>query len=218
MAQTMNRFILILLIPLVTACLGPVKELYPENPEQRNLPVYLLRYSWHVGVVIEAGHMRESLPSDQRFPQAKYLEFGWGDHRYYPHPDPGFGLMLSAGLLPTKSVIHVVGMHVPPQSYFPNSDVIQIMVNKDGMERLAEFISSRFRRDPKGSLQFAADGLYPNSVFYKATGLYYFPKTSNTWTARALRKTGAPITPFFAITSGNIIYQASQFGEVIQKR
>lgn len=214
----MKQVGLFILIPLLSACLGPVKDLYPENTEQRPIPVYVLSHSWHVAVVIESVYLEDALTYDDQFPQAKYLKFGWGDHRYYPHPDPGFWLMLKAGLLPTRSVIHVTGLNRPPQNHFPNSDIIRIMISQDGMDRLAEFISNRFHRDENGQIQFTADGLYRNSAFYKATGLYFFPKTSNTWTARALRKTGAPITPVYAITSGNVVYQARQFGEVIQRR
>lgn len=214
----MKRLLIFILIPLLSACLGPVKELYPDNEDQRTIPVYLLSYSWHVGLVIEAGYIENHLTFDERFPKATFLKFGWGDRRYYPHPDPGFGLMLSAGLLPTRSVIHVVGMNVPPQSYFSNSDVIRIMVSRKGMEQLADFISDWFRRNEEGAIRFVTDGLYANSAFYEANGYYYFPKTSNTWTARALRKTGAPITPIYAVTSGNVIYQAKQFGEVIRRR
>jgi hypothetical protein len=64
----------------------------------------------------------------------------------------------------------------------------------------------------------AADGLYPNSTFFEANGRYYFPNTSNKWTARALRETGYPISTFYTVTSGNVVKQASEHGVVIQKR
>lgn len=208
-----------LLLPLFifAGCLGPVTHLYPENKELRTIPVYVISHGWHVGIAIEASHIREILPAHSRIPDTKYLKFGWGDLRYYTDRDAGFWLMLRAGLLPTRSVIHVVGIDRPVEEYFPLSTIIQIMITEDGATKIGDFISDRFRRE-NGEIRLAADGLYRNSAFFDARGYYFFPKTSNTWTARALRKTGYPITPFYAITSGNVISQAKKGGEVIRER
>ena len=56
-------------------------------------------------------------------------------------------------------------------------------------------------------------GQAPVSRFYPARERYYLWRTCNTWTARALRAAGVPITPLYAITAGNVMYQARQSGE-----
>lgn len=211
----MNKPLLIILLFTLVGCLGPVSELYPDEEELRTLPVYVISHGWHVGIAIESNHVLHKIPSHPQLPEAEYLKFGWGDNKYYPHDSPGFGLLLRAALLPTGSVIHVVGIDIPVENYFAGSDVIRVNVTTEGMEKLTNFIRDRFSTEDD-KIIFAADGLYSNSSFFKANGLYFIPKTSNTWTARALRQTGAPITPVYAVTSGNVIYQARKAGEVIR--
>jgi len=203
---------------MFAGCLSPVHELYPEEASEREVPVYLISHGWHVGIAMETEYIPNTLPEHPEIPATRYLKFGWGDSYYYPHDDPGLGLLLRAALLPTESVLHVVGIDIAIESYFSASDVIRIDITETGAMRLAEFISSYFRKGPDGELLYHGAGLYRVSSFFMANDLYYFPKTSNVWTARALRSTGAPITPFYAITAGNLIWQAREIGDVLNQR
>ncbi len=209
-------FVLITIWICITGCLGPVKDLYPDNEEERPVPVYVISHGWHVGIAIERKYIEEYLPVHPDIPEDGILKFGWGDNRYYTDHEAGFALMMRAALLPTRSVIHVVGINMPVDRYFPSSRIVKVQVTEEGAEMLGVFIAERFRLDDNGEPLFAASGLYRNSTFYEARGLYFVPKTSNTWTARALRQTGYPITPFYAITSGNVIQQARKDGDILR--
>ncbi|MEX0647054.1 MAG: DUF2459 domain-containing protein [Balneolaceae bacterium] len=211
------RYLPVFMIFMI-GCLGPVAELYPDDEDLRPVPVYVVSHGWHVGIAMESSFIRDKLQDHPEMPEAAILKFGWGDNRYYPHSSPGFGFLVRAGLWPTRSVLHVVGIDIPIERYFTNSDIIKIQVSEEGVEELARFIAERFRTDENGRMQFSDEGLYTNSAFFEANGYYYLPKTSNTWTARALRKTGYPITPFYAVTSGNVVRQARKDGEWIQRR
>lgn len=206
-----------LFLLLISACAGPVPSLYPENEGERPIPVYVISHGWHVGIAIESEYVKPQLPNHERMPVASHLMFGWGDKRYYTDREAGVWLMLRAALIPTGSVLHVVGIDRAVDRYFTSSTIVKVMVSEQGAEKLANYISDRFKRN-NGKAQVFSDGLYPNSIFFEATEKYYFPKTSNKWTARALRKTGFPITPFYAITSGNVIQQAKKHGQIIQER
>lgn len=207
---------LLLMLFLISSCNRPMKEIYPDDPSQRTIPVYVISHGWHTGIAIERVYLDDYLPDHPEMPNAKYLMFGWGDGKYYPHPDPGTGLLLRAALLPTQSVIHVVGIDIPVQNYFPSSRVVRIMIHPTGTDEMTEFISSHFETGEAENPLFAADGLYQNSAFFQAKPTYFFPRTSNRWVAQALRRTGYPITPFYALTAENVIKQASEYGEVIQ--
>lgn len=206
----------LLFLIVISSCNRPVSEIYPENELKRTIEVYLISHGWHTGIAIGSEHLDEHLPDHPRIPGAKYLMFGWGDGKYYPHPDPGTGLLLRAALLPTKSILHVVGIDVPVERYFPSSRIVRIRVHDAGAQKLAEFLANNFEVDENGQPIFAADGLYQNSAFFNAEPYYFFPRTSNRWVAQALRRTGYPITPFFALTAENVMKQASEYGEVIQ--
>ena len=52
--------------------------------------------------------------------------------------------------------------------------------------------------------------------FYVARDKYFLLRTCNTWTARALRSAGLPITPLYAVTAGNVMGQARRFGKDVE--
>lgn len=206
-----------ILILFVAACAGPVPSLYPDDEDERPIPVYIVSHGWHVGIAVESEYIKPQLPDHERMPDASLYMFGWGDKRYYTNSEAGFWLMLRAAFIPTGSVLHVVGIDRPVDRYFPSSTIVKVLVSEQGADKLADYISDQFKR-VDGKAIVASDGLYTNSIFFEANERYYFPKTSNKWTARALRETGYPITPFYAITSGNVIRQAKKHGQPIQER
>lgn len=209
----MKNTLRLIIVILLTGCLGPVQELYPGDESLRPVPVYIISHGWHTGIAVQKDYICNELPDDEQIPNGNYLMFEWGDGRYFPHEDPGFGLLLRAALLPTSSVIQITGLISRPDRSFSNSRVIQVQVTEEGVRELGQFILGELRMGEDGKLIFAEDGLYHNSLFFEADKLYFLPRTSNKWTARALRKTGYPITPFWAFTSGNVIKQANNDGK-----
>lgn len=217
--MTSVRYLILILLALVASgCLGPVQELYPEDERQRTVPVYVVELGWHAGLAFKAKHLTSRLPEHSRLPDTGYLLVGWGDDKYYTADRARVDLFLRAAFLPTGSVIHVIGFDRDVDEYFADNDIIRVQVSRQGMEAMTTWLAGRFATGAEGSLQYAAPGLYGQSAFFKANGLYYFPRTSNWWTARVLRKSGFPITPIYAITSGNVMRQAGKEGEVIQRR
>ena len=200
---------------VLIACNSADSDLYPDDLSQRPIPIYIISHGWHTGIAVEKESIFCQLPKDEQIPDGHFLLFEWGDGRYFTHKDPGIGLLLRAAFLPTKSVLHVTALQSSPADVFRNSTVIQIQITREGLQHLGKYIHDSFRYDKHQNLIFAANGLYPNSRFFEADQLYFFPRTSNTWTARALRETGFPITPFWANTSGNVIKQAKKDGVVL---
>lgn len=214
----MFKWHLPIILLLMTGCLGPVAELYPGDEKQRTVEAYIISHGWHVGIAFRGNYLREKLPRHERIPTSEYLMVGWGDNKYYPAENPGVGLFLRAAFWPTGSVIHLVGIDRSVDSYFRGSTIVKVRLSDKGMDKMSGYIAGSFHRDSSKTLNFTGDGLYSNSAFFEANGLYFFPRTSNRWVARVLRKSGFPITPFYAFTSGNVIYQAKKEGELIRRR
>jgi len=135
---------------------------------------------------------------------------------YYQIPDPHLGFILKAALLPTASVLHIVGFngHVP--AYFRYSGIIRIELSSAGFERLSHTIASSFALDKAGNTTSLSPGRYGNSRFYLSRETYHLFNTCNVWTARALRTAGLPITPATATSVENLMSQARKFGVVMQ--
>jgi uncharacterized protein (TIGR02117 family) len=189
-------------------CLAAVKDLYPPSPERGCKTIYVVNHGWHTGVIVNWEHMAVSLwPATDNIPRGKYIEFGWGDEQFYQADEITAGMRVKAVFLPTAAVMHVVGLPDHPRVYYKGAETLAIDVSSRGLENLVRFLRGSYARDMEGSLTILGPGLQENSYFYKAEGTYSAFNTCNNWVARALRKTGFPVTPIYALTAGNIVYQ-----------
>jgi hypothetical protein len=119
-------------------------------------------------------------------------------------------MTVKAALWPTESVLHIVGFSGPVETYFPASEIVGIKLSLRGFERLCAFIQNAYARDASGAVTELGPGLYENSRFYLGRKKFHLLRTCNVWTAQAIRSSGFPITPLYAITASNIIYQTSK--------
>jgi len=195
---------------IVTAgCLGPVAALYRSGPGDPSTPVWVVDHGWHTGLVVERAAIPAGLwPEQDDLAPAPYLEVGWGDAAFYRAQNPGVGLALKAAFGSAGSVLHVVALPAPPDRIFDGRQVVEIRLSRPGSQALVRFVDESFARGERGRTPRLGPGLYGNSAFYPARGRYHLLNTCNTWVADALRSAGAPITPAYAMTAGNVMWQA----------
>lgn len=207
----------ILALPLFlgASCLGPVKSLYPPVADQRSRSVYVVSHGWHTGLVIPCDDVAPELWRAARdFAPARYIEVGWGDDGFYRAQKITVSITLKALFWPTPSVLHLVGLDDPPAE-FAGSKLVEVTLSPEGFDKMCAFVGRTHEYTKEGRPIWLARGLYGESAFYRARGKYYFPKTCNHWTARALRKAGCPITPLYCVTAGNVLLQTKKFGREI---
>ncbi len=215
---TVYTFIVFILM-ILQACAAPPAGLYPPGPNQPSKHIYLVSHGWHAGIVIKRKDIPRGIwPQHNDFPLAEYLEVGWGDKDYYMTPDPHFGITLKAGLLPTESVLHIVGFSGQVTRYFPYSEVIRIELSEAGFERLCRYIEHSYAIDEAGLNQSLGPSLYGDGRFYLSRESYHAFNTCNVWMARALREAGYPITPAGTLTVDSLMEQAAKSGQLIQAR
>ncbi len=189
----------------------------PDAPGEAR-SVYLVSHGWHAGLVLRRADVPPALwPEQQDFPAAAFLEVGWGDSAYYRAPDPGTGTLLKAGLWPTPSVLHVVGLRRPVAASFPQSEIIRVEVTAAGLAAMAAYIHAAYAREADGRAMPLGPGLYGESLFYRGRERYHVFKNCNTWAARTLRAAGCPIKPAGILTVGDLLARVRAFGEVVQE-
>jgi uncharacterized protein (TIGR02117 family) len=156
--------------------------------------VHVISNGWHTGLVLARRDIPIGvLPEINDFPLATYLEFGWGDRAYYPHPDPGIGLALAALLTPTAAVMHIAGHGSMPHAEGRSFAVVAIPMTTSQLRRLVSSIDASFDRPAGERARAVAAGLYPDSLFYPAVGTFHLYETCNTWTARRLAAAGLDV-------------------------
>ena len=212
-----TTFLNVLLL-MGTGCLAPVPGVFPAGRGEPTETVFVVNHGWHTGIVVPSAR----LPASARPPwgavsRSKYLEVGWGDDGFYRADKVTSGIALRAMFWRNPAVLHVVAMDEPPNLCFPYSGIIKITVSTNGFNRLCSYLAEAYAIGGASGPTDLGKGIYGNSRFYRATGHYYFPNTCNKWTARALRATGAPITPFYAVRAKNVFNQSRKFGVIVRE-
>lgn len=212
-------FLVILMAWALFGCTSPPNVQFPPGPDEPSKTIHLVSHGWHAGMVVKRADIPPGIWAQHNdLPEAEYLEVGWGDKDYYMTPGPHLGITLKAGLLPTESVLHIVGFRGPVTRYFPQSEVIRIDLSEAGFERLCRYLEHSYARDADGLSPPLGPSLYGDGRFYLSRETYHAFNTCNVWTARALRDAGCPITPAGTLTVDTLMDHAAGFGRVIQTR
>ncbi len=168
--------------------------------------LYVVSHGWHTGLVIPAKKIKAEIPElFERFGEAPYIEFGWGDKGFYQAKEITLGLTFQAIFWPTESVVHAVGVPEDVEVYFQNSEIQKLCLNDDELSSLVMFIVDSFAKSEQGRIISLENGIYGDSQFYQGAGDYYLMNTCNKWTAKGLKSIGMDIDPLFKLTAGSIM-------------
>ena len=206
-----NHSTLIALLIVSNMVIGLIKCFAAEIDKSARNEVYVVNHGWHTGFVVPASAIHKAMPElKQRFENAPYIEFGWGDNEFYQAEEITSGITLKAIFLPTDSVVHAVLVPLKVDRYFKNSEVEKFCLEDSKLESLIKFISSSFYRDVSGNILKLNHGIYGDSQFYKAKGNFHIFNTCNKWTAKGLEKAGMNISTTFKLTAGSVMSYLSK--------
>ncbi len=168
--------------------------------------IYVVSNGWHTGLIVARADIAAGrVPETSDFPDALYLEFGWGDREYYPNPRPTLGMALGALFVPSPAVIHMAGLASAPEIARPRDEVIALPISGLSLANLVASIDETFDRPDGGPAKAVAPGLYPGSRFYPAHGLFHLFNTCNTWIARVLWAAGFDAAPSRVVTAEDLM-------------
>jgi hypothetical protein len=203
-----------LLAAALSGCAATKTCYESETPEKPLRSIYVVKRGWHTGVAIAtADWPNRSWPLLDEFADVHYVEFGWGDERFYKAERNTSWLGLRAALWPSSSVIHVIGLRRPIADDAAADSIIEVHVSSNGLRDLTRSIETEFsgtRPVPIGKPLSA--GPEPNR-FYTAKRPFYFPRMCNWWVARHLHEAGCPIAPWSVVSASRVMREARQFAD-----
>jgi len=202
---------LILLAPVAcaTAPTGPA-----PRPDEPAVSIWLVTQDAHTGIAVRRADIPAGLwPESRDFPQADYLEVGWGERNYYMGRDQGFWGTLRVALGSNPSVLHVAGIRGPLPARFPASEIVELSLPASGYERLIRHIHDAFDRTGAPVVAPLGPGLYGDSRFYPGRESFSLLRTCNVWTAQGLREGGLPVSD--AITLEGLMSQVRTIGKSV---
>ena len=174
--------------------------------------VFIVHGGWHAAIILYSADIpRPTVPEIVDFPEARFIEFSWGDKDYFPDPQAGPFTAMKAAFWSSGSVLHLVGFTEDVARFYPGTEIIQLQFARQAYNELLDYLSQTFARQQSAMRASPRAGLYPYSRFYPATPRFALWKTCNTWVAEALASAGFPIAPSFVITAGQL---SEQIGKV----
>ena len=181
---------------LLTACAAPPPAPPPSQPDlDAKTIIFVASNGWHSSIILAKADLPPGrLAEAADFPEARFLEFGWGDAVYYPARRATLGMTLRAALVPTPAVVHVVGLRAEPARSAPGSEVVSLAIDDRNFGRLVDFIDASFERSGAARAAATGPGFTAASRFYPAKGRFHLFNTCNTWTARALAAAGFEVS------------------------
>lgn len=213
----MKKLVLIILLLLTTSCAhyGSRYQPYVNHDAQ---PIWVVNYSWHSGIILKKDTIPETLiPEKEDFPEAEFLEIGWGNKAFYQEPKFKLSLAMKALLLPGPSTMAIHGFSGSPNYEYWGNKVIYIQLSPQDYVNLIKKIDESF--DRKG--QYRAEATLRDVEgrdFYDAHGRYGVLNTCNHWTARVLRSGGLPIsTSIYAARATHVIAQVERYNVTVNK-
>lgn len=206
-----------LFLLVLGACTAPQPNPVESKNDEPRVAVFLVAHEKHSGIAVRRADIPAGMwPEIRDFPQADYLEVGWGDRDYYYGRNQGFADALRAAFgTNNPSVLHVAGVRGSLAQSFPASEIIEVEVSRDGFERLIRYIHGAYDRAGKAVAAPLGPGLYGDSRFYPGWETFNLTRTCNVWTARGLRGAGLPIED--SIMREGLMSQARAIGRVIQE-
>lgn len=201
-----------LLFPLVYALSvreerGPVYDL-PSVP-QSSYMVMVVDWGYHTAIVVEQPRDWALGPSGDE--QAPFVEYAWGDRRFYMESDYRPHAVVAALVLPTESVLYVRGHSRPPS--FDGARAVSVRsVDAGALHGLLVELERSFQRSGDGSR------LAPHPVvrgfagrFYPAYGRYMWTRDCNWWTVTRLHAGQLAGTARSIVFSGQVISRLHGF-------
>ncbi len=176
--------------------------------------IYLSSLGWHTGIVIPAKSFPDSLwENGHNFADAHYLEIGWGDEDFFTQKNFDIWYAIKAVSWPTPSAIQIKPVNRKVENYYSNTEVAKIELNDEQMQGLISYFVEELELDRNGKIIPVKENSVKN--YYKSSSSYYFPKNSNVWAARALKRAGLSIRPLWYQTTGQVVKKAGKIGEII---
>jgi len=192
---------------VLCGCSSSTERTFADS--ERSRVVYVVRRGHHTGFALAvADWPNRDWSVLGSFPQARYLEFGWGDAAYYQAPDPTLGVTIAAVFWPTPTVMEVVPWQVVAQGV-EDSETVALHVSDAELQAIAKSIDDSFVQ-PISTTGNGYDTANGRALFYHARGKFHMFRMCNRWTAERLQLAGCSVRSPLVITASQAITAAKR--------
>jgi len=153
--------------------------------KQSKYDIYVVNWGFHTALIIEQPRSWNLGPRNH--PQARYVEYGWGDKRFFMLSDTSIPSTLAAGVLPTASIVYLRGRDTLPTEQTGVRQLYYRQVSPQQLHALVTSLEQSFQRQTSGRRGVP----YPRvsnfaGQFYPGREYYVIWSNCNAWTIRQL--------------------------------
>lgn len=171
--------------------------------QQSKYNIYVANWGFHTAILVEQPPGWQLGPNNH--PQARYVEYGWGDKRFFMFSDTSIPATLAAGVLPTDSVVYLRGRETLPTEKNNVRQLYHRQVTPQQLHRLITVLEQSFQRTADGE---RVEPYPPVSAFvgqfYPGREFYVIWSDCNAWTVSNLHDIDVAQSPFFIIFSEQV--------------
>lgn len=164
----------------------PEVELPNINPlKKAEYDLYVVNWGFHTAILIEQPQGWALGPPHS--PNSRYVEYGWGDKHFFMLSDTSFLATLTAGILPTESVMYLRGRDTLLSAQKHARQLYHRKVSAQQLYDLITTLEQSFKRqDGERSVPYPP---VPNfkGQFYPGREYYVIWSDCNAWTVRHLQ-------------------------------
>lgn len=155
--------------------------------------VFVADWGYHTAVVVEQPRgWQLGPPRDERAP---FLEYAWGDRRFFMESNYWPHAVFATLILPTASVVYLAG-HPDPPRFAGARAVLARTVSASTVHALLTELERSIHRTPDGARVTAlAPASGYRGRFYSAYGDYLWTRNCNWWIVTRLEAAGLAANP-----------------------
>ncbi|MCF7792322.1 MAG: DUF2459 domain-containing protein [Victivallales bacterium] len=167
--------------------------------------IYIISIEKHSGIIIPyKGSDTSYLANKDEFKNDIYIEYGFGDKRYYmSKTEPSLYTGARAVLLPTSSVIRVTGADLKHYREQPKAVLYDLTLNDKKLRLLNKFVKQSFTLKQGYAFPIGISN-YGDGYFYSGCHDFYLFNTCNSWVAKALKYSDIDVNDWFIVTSDGL--------------
>ncbi|WP_299402285.1 DUF2459 domain-containing protein [Acaryochloris sp. IP29b_bin.148] len=156
-----------------------------DTLKQAKYDIYVVNWGFHTALILEQPQGWRLGPTNHA--QARYVEYGWGDKRFFMLSDTSIPTTLAAGVLPTASVMYLRGRETLPQPQYARQ-LYHRQITPQQLHSLLRSLEQSFQRTTNGE-RVAPYPQVPRFAgqFYPGREYYVIWSDCNAWTVRQLQ-------------------------------
>ena len=175
--------------------------------------VFVADWGYHTSIILEQPAGARLGPAGRE--EAPFVEYSWGDERFYMKNDHSASAAFAALFIPSASVTYVEGWDHAPDARAPARSLWVRDVSADGLRRLVATLEGSITREAGGDRvppYAPADGYAGR--FYPSPDSYVWTRDCNRWTVERLAAAGLARGGRTVLFSGQVPGRLTGFSPV----